>query len=46
MAQKKSFRDSAMPVLEEMCFPSMLIDEMLVVLDFLFKTLLMVFHVF
>ena len=46
MVQKKLFINSAMPALEEMCFPSILMDEMLVVLDFLFKTLLMVFHVF
>ena len=46
MVQKKSFLDSAMPALEEMCFPSILMDEMFVVLDFLFKTLLMVFHMF
>ena len=46
MVQKKSFIDSATPALVEMCFPSTFMDEMLVVLDFLFKRLLMVFHVF
>ena len=46
MVQKKLFIDSAMPALVEMCFPSTFMNEMLVGLDFLFKTLLMVFHVF
>ena len=46
MVQKKLFIDSAMSALVEMCFPSTFMDEMLVGLDFLFKTLLMVFHVF
>ena len=27
MVQKKAFIDSAMPALEEMCFPSILMDE-------------------
>ena len=42
MVQKKSFIDSATPALVEMCFPSTFMDEMLVALDFLLKTLLSV----
>ena len=46
MVQKKSFIDSATPALVETHFPSTFMDEMLMVLNFLFKTLLMVFNVF
>ena len=45
MAQKKLLIDSAISALVEIFCPSILSEEMLVVLDFLFKTLLMVFHV-
>ena len=45
MVQKKLFIDSAMSAMVDICFPSMFMDKMLVVLDFLFKTLLMVFQV-
>ena len=45
MVQKKLLIDSAKSALVEICFPSIFNEEMLVVLDFLFKTLLIVFHV-
>ena len=45
MVQKKLLIDSAISALVEIFFPSIFSDETLVVLDFLFKTLLIVFHV-
>ena len=45
MVQKKLLIDSAISALVEIRFPSIFSEAMLVVLDFLFKTLLMVFHV-
>ena len=45
MVQKKLLIDSAISASVEIFFPSIFSDEMLVVLDFLFKTLLIVFHV-
>ena len=45
MVQKKLLIDSAISAFVEIFFPSIFSDEMLVVLDFLFKTLLIVFHV-
>ena len=39
MVQRKSFIESATRALSEMCFPSIFMDEMLVVLHFLFKML-------
>ena len=45
MVQKKLFIDSAISALVKICFPSIFNEEMLVVLDFLFKTSLIVFHV-
>ena len=45
MVHKKFFIDSAMPNLVEMYFLSIFMDNMLMVLDFLVKTLLISFHV-
>ena len=42
---QKLLIDSALSALVEICFTSIFSQEMLVVLDFLFKTLLKVFHV-
>ena len=45
MVQKTLLIYSAISALVEICFSSIFSEEMLVVLDFLFKTLLIVFHV-